>query len=102
MKPQMDRAKHLEALIESWFPGLKPEESKTASGRQFLAVVSARANKRWLKDTEALYRKLGHAAFIERCSFGLGLIDEILKAEEIPDFIATARTGNRSVKTYTA
>jgi hypothetical protein len=102
MKPQLDRAKHLEAVIESWFPDLKPEESATTRGHKFVAVISTQGYKRSVISMEAVYKRFGHKAFIDQCGFGLGTLGEMLEPEELPDFIATERAGNRSIKTFTA
>ena len=48
---------------------------------------------------DPMSRRLGETEFMQHCSIGLGVLDEILSVEELPEFVKTERTGPRSVKT---
>ena len=47
----------------------------------------------------AVKRHLGETEFMAHCSIGLGVLDELLTVEELPEFVKSERSGPRSVKT---
>jgi RNA processing factor Prp31 len=99
LKPKIDRAKYLRDVIVSWYADEKPEAAMLAEGTQYSAVVSAMGNKRSVISIKDVKRRLGETEFMQHCSIGLGVLDEILSVEELPEFVKTERTGPRSVKT---
>ena len=99
LKPKIDRAKYLRDVIVSWYADEKPEAAMLAEGTEYSAVVSAMGNKRSVISIKDVKRRLGETEFMQHCSIGLGVLDEILSVEELPEFVKTERCGPRSVKT---
>lgn len=99
LKPKIDRAKYLRDVIVSWYVDEKPEAAMLAEGTEYSAIVSAMGNKRSVISIKDVKRRLGETEFMQHCSIGLGVLDEILSVEELPEFVKTERTGPRSVKT---
>jgi hypothetical protein len=99
LKPKVDRAKWLREVIAGWFVDEKPEAALLADGDKYSAIVSAMGNKRTVTSIVALRKRLGDREFMAHCSIGLGVLDELLTTEELPEFVSTERSGARSVKT---
>jgi len=99
LKPKIDRAKWLREVIAGWYADEKPESAMVANGDKYQAIVSQMGNKRSVISIKEVKRRLGETEFMQHCSIGLGVLDEILTVEELPQFIKTERTGPRSVKT---
>jgi hypothetical protein len=99
LKPKIDRAKWLRDVIAGWYTDEAPEAAMMADGNQYSAIISAMGNKRSVISIAAVKRRLGEREFMAHCSIGLGVLDELLTVEELPEFVTSERTGPRGVKT---
>jgi hypothetical protein len=99
LKPKLDRAKWLREVIAGWYADEKPEAAMLAEGNAYSAIVSPMGNKRTVTSMIAVRKRLGDREFMAHCSIGLGVLDELLTVEELPEFVESERSGPRSVKT---
>ena len=64
---------------------------------EFVLAIGKAGVTRSVKSTELAMKLLGKKVFLEKCTIGLGVIDQYLTPEEKQDLIITTR-GERSVK----
>lgn len=93
-KPRADRHKKLKDTIAGWF-GTRPDEQCEAEGQLYRVRVGPRAVERKITKMRALYRFLGLAEFLRRCTFPLKTLDSV--ADDPSKYVESAATGPRKV-----
>lgn len=99
LKPKKDRLEFLTELVLSWYPDLAADKTAIAEGAKASAVIGAREFERKIKDKEAIYKKLTHAVFVERCTMPLKVLDELLTVLELAEYVEKTRSGRRTIET---
>ena len=78
---------------------LRPDQAAIAEGEFYSVPISEKAKTREIVDMAGIEQALGHARFLEACSFALGKADELLTKEQRDRYIAEYQnTGPRVFK----
>lgn len=96
-KPTADRLEALKEEIRSWYADQPGDFTTQVSGQLYDVQVGPRRNERKVSNMAKLFRLVGRAAFLARCSFPLKSIDELFAGKPTP-FLVEDRTGNRDIK----
>lgn len=99
LKAKAERLKFLNALVLSWYEDHPAHLAATIEGKKALAIISPREFQRSIFDKQAVYEKLTHEVFVDRCTMPLKVLDELLTVVELATFIDRNQTGPRDVKT---
>lgn len=92
------RAAALEAAVLGWYDGEPPEAEAAPAGEKYVAEIGPKGNRSSIISISRLYRRLGRVAFMANAEIPLGKLRTLLGKEEISKFIATERTGARSLR----
>lgn len=97
IKPRKDRLEELEKRFAAAFDASASTESFTVEGKEFIAIIGPRGNRRSIIDIKKLYRVLTPPIFFKICSVPLGKLDALLDENKHKGLVEWARTGARSV-----
>jgi hypothetical protein len=100
LKDKEKRASELRAQVRTWFPKLASVTSTTVEGFKFICTVGAQENQRSIKDIGAVFKLAGSYEFLQRCTFTLKALKEIVTADKFEELTEETRTGTRPVKTF--
>lgn len=98
LKPKVERAKVLDREIAQWCDHLPPDQEKAIDGEHYAAVVSRRDNQRRIVSLGKIFRTVGQAKFLEKCTLTLKALDSLIHREKQAGFVTEERTGKRTVK----
>jgi len=98
LKPTTARAEQLRKTIQGWYDNEPADQSFTAIGRKFSVQVSARANKRSIRDIFKLARVLGRQLFMSIATVRMEDLDRHLTEDQANKLIAVDQTGPRKIE----
>lgn len=106
LEPLAARKKRLKEKLDACIPAeLAASDKWTFNGQAYVIGVGPCEWERTIKSLRALYRKIGHKAFFDRCKFNLKDFDELVLEGERPAFVTREQTGPRKftvVQKYTS
>lgn len=91
------RLAFLRAAILDWYSQAPAEQAIALAGEKYVANISPRGNQSTI-DVEKVFHKLGVVEFFKFATVPLGALRKLLSKTEQPQFIATARTGARTLE----
>ena len=84
LKPYADKMKLLTELVTKYAQenGLDPDKEFSTATDNFVLHVGKAGTQRMVVDNGLMMKKMGKALFLQKCTIGLGLIDQYLTPEE--------------------
>ncbi|HYY70135.1 MAG TPA: hypothetical protein VE734_10405 [Terriglobales bacterium] len=99
LKGKIKRAEALRKMMAAAHTGAAGEGLRLA-GKAYVALVSARDTKRYVKSMRGAAKALGMALFYKLATVTLGALEENLPPETCAQLIASEQSGPRHVTTY--
>lgn len=84
LKPYADKVKHLTELVSQYAKerGIDPDKEFTAVTDNFVLQVGKAGALRTVVDVELAMKMMGWKLFFQKCTIGLGVIDQYLTPED--------------------
>jgi hypothetical protein len=98
IKPLEAEEKELSDKFAAAFDDQPAEQQFEIEGKQFVALVEPKGNRREIIDVKGLYKALTPAMFFRIVSVPLGKLDALLDEAKQKAFVKWGRTAPRSVK----
>lgn len=96
LKPLQDRYEQLRKQVLSWHEDEAPDKAITLETDQYVVEVGARGNERHIRSIRHLQKRMG-PEFWKYATVPMSALDNILTAQEAPEFIDRLQTGPRRV-----
>ena len=94
--PKLARIEALRKSLRAKYDDADPDKAFTAHGETFYSILGPRNLERKIADITKVYRALGRAVFLQRCSFSLRHLEELGVGLE---YVVARRTGPRTLQT---
>jgi hypothetical protein len=93
----LKRYESLERTIRGWYVDSDSESGFIAKGKSFFVEIGPRGIQRRISSMEKLFAVLGSANFLRHCSFGLGVLEDLLSGDDVKNLTVEERTGGRKL-----
>lgn len=94
------RHEALGKLIRKWYEGQDAQAGFTVMGNHFRIAVGPRTFERRVKSMAKLFGILGRKLFLEKCAFGLGVLEDLLPGSDVEALTVREQTGYRPLEAF--